>query len=302
MRTASWRGGDPATAGRSRRPAGWPRPARSGPPARAAHAAAPSGRASGKRLQPDGLVARGRHGRSGPGHVPLPGRAAVAARRCVPGTGWWRSCTARCASRARSSVNPPMPCQAASEDLLDGVLGVGEGSEHPVAVHLQLPPVRVGQLPERLAVPGPRPQEQIGCHHPARLPSAPRGTSPGIHRPRRQLGGSRAPSFPATAVYASPTAPTTRAPDRATASGTTGPATSDRPPHPGGPVHPLILHQLAAERVNDMIPPATLQARGRPREAAAPGAGTNVQAKDAVRPAPDPARVPACSFACKATG
>ncbi len=41
--------------------------------------------------------------------------------------------------------------------LLDGVLGVGEGSGHPVAVHLQFPPVGLGQLPERLAIPGPRP-------------------------------------------------------------------------------------------------------------------------------------------------
>jgi hypothetical protein len=41
--------------------------------------------------------------------------------------------------------------------LLDDVLGVGQRSEHPVAVHLQLPPVGLGQLPERLAVPGPRP-------------------------------------------------------------------------------------------------------------------------------------------------
>ncbi len=39
--------------------------------------------------------------------------------------------------------------------FLDGVFGVGEGSEHPVAVHLQLPPVRPGQLPERLAISGP---------------------------------------------------------------------------------------------------------------------------------------------------
>ena len=41
--------------------------------------------------------------------------------------------------------------------LLDGVFGVGEEYEHPVAVHLQLPPVRPGQLPERLAISGPCP-------------------------------------------------------------------------------------------------------------------------------------------------
>ena len=41
--------------------------------------------------------------------------------------------------------------------VLEGVLGVLEGTEHPVAVHLELPAVRLGQLPERVAVPGPRP-------------------------------------------------------------------------------------------------------------------------------------------------
>jgi hypothetical protein len=32
--------------------------------------------------------------------------------------------------------------------VLEGVLGILEGSEHPVAVHLQFPPVRLGQLGE----------------------------------------------------------------------------------------------------------------------------------------------------------
>ena len=59
-------------------------------------------------------------------------------------------------SEARSS-EPADALPGGQHRLLDGVLGVGEGSEHPVAVHLQLPPVRPGQLPERLAVPGPRP-------------------------------------------------------------------------------------------------------------------------------------------------
>ena len=49
--------------------------------------------------------------------------------------------------------------------LLQGVLGVLEGSEHPVAVHLELPTVRLGQLSERVAVACPRPGQQLGCHH-----------------------------------------------------------------------------------------------------------------------------------------
>src|SRR5215469_6066795 len=48
--------------------------------------------------------------------------------------------------------------------VLEGVLGVLEGPQHPVAVHLQLPAVRLGQLPERVAIPGPRPCDQVGCH------------------------------------------------------------------------------------------------------------------------------------------
>jgi hypothetical protein len=31
-------------------------------------------------------------------------------------------------------------------------------------VHLQLPAVRLGQLPERVTVPGPRPGQQVSCH------------------------------------------------------------------------------------------------------------------------------------------
>src|SRR6202044_719310 len=68
--------------------------------------------------------------------------------------------------------------------LLEGVLGVLEGSEHPVAVHLQPPPVGLGQLPECLSIPCPRPRETIGCHHPALLPPAPRRTSAGIYTVR----------------------------------------------------------------------------------------------------------------------
>ena len=46
---------------------------------------------------------------------------------------------------------------ASSEGEPEAAGGIGERSEHPVAVHLQLPAVRLGQLPERVAVPGPRP-------------------------------------------------------------------------------------------------------------------------------------------------
>ena len=63
-------------------------------------------------------------------------------------------------------LEPSEALPSGQQRVLQGVLGVLEGSEHPVAVHLQLSAVRLGQLPERLAVPGPRPADQVGCHHP----------------------------------------------------------------------------------------------------------------------------------------
>ena len=38
---------------------------------------------------------------------------------------------------------------------MDSILGILERPEHPVAVHLQLPAVRLSQCAERVAVPGP---------------------------------------------------------------------------------------------------------------------------------------------------
>jgi hypothetical protein len=44
--------------------------------------------------------------------------------------------------------------------LLHHVLGVLERAEDPVAVHLQLAPVRLGELAKRLLVAGARPRER----------------------------------------------------------------------------------------------------------------------------------------------
>ena len=105
-----------------------------------------------KRLQPDGLVARGRHGRFEPRHVPLPGRAPTrrTARVEAPvGGDLVQPGAQRGAFLSESADALP----GGQHRLLDGVLSVGEGAEHPVAVHLQLPPVRLRQLPESLAIP-----------------------------------------------------------------------------------------------------------------------------------------------------
>jgi hypothetical protein len=109
-----------------------------------------------KRLQPDGLVARGRHGRFELRHIPLPGRAPArrTARVEAPvGGDLVQPGTQRGAFLSESADALP----GGQHRLLDGVLGVGEGAEHPVAVHLQFPPVGLGQFPKRLSIPCPRP-------------------------------------------------------------------------------------------------------------------------------------------------
>jgi len=51
------------------------------------------------------------------------------------------------AQRAAFLGEPADALPGGQHRLLDGVLGVGDGAEHPVAVHLQLPPVRPGSAP-----------------------------------------------------------------------------------------------------------------------------------------------------------
>src|ERR1700723_1379030 len=56
------------------------------------------------------------------------------------------------AQRGAFLAEPADALPGGQHRLLDGVLGVGEGAEHPVAMHLQLPPVGLGELPERLGI------------------------------------------------------------------------------------------------------------------------------------------------------
>ncbi len=46
------------------------------------------------------------------------------------------------------------------EGLLDHVLGLFDGSEHPITVNVQLSPVRLGQLTERISITGAGPLDQ----------------------------------------------------------------------------------------------------------------------------------------------
>jgi hypothetical protein len=119
------------------------------------HVDSPLHEGVGKWFEPYGLAEPGRLGRLDPGDVPLLGGSPTGRTKGVE------------ASVGGDAVEPGAqrgpflePCEAlpgAQQRVLQGVLGVLEGSEHPVAVHLQFSAVRFGQLLERLTVPGARP-------------------------------------------------------------------------------------------------------------------------------------------------
>ena len=117
----------------------------------------------GKRLEPYDLAEPGRLGRFNPGDVPLLGGApAGRATRVEAPVG---GDPVEPGAERGASLEPAEALPGGQQRVLQGVLGILEGSEHPVAVHLELSAVRLGQLPERVAVAGPRPRDQVGCHH-----------------------------------------------------------------------------------------------------------------------------------------
>src|SRR5262249_9387465 len=92
---------------------------------------------------------------------------------------------------------PAKALPGGQQRVLHGVLGVLEGSEHPVAMHLQLAAVLIGQLAERVAVSGLSPRDPLGLEHAhPRSPPSPARRTLILHRHRRggELGGWRAPS------------------------------------------------------------------------------------------------------------
>src|SRR5262249_32845601 len=93
----------------------------------------------------------------------------------------------------------PAPAQAPpgrQQRLLHRVLGVLRRAEEPVAVHLQLAPVGLDELTERLAVARPGPRQQIRAHQ-AILPSPPSRSGHRGHpyraRRLRKLGARHRP-------------------------------------------------------------------------------------------------------------
>ena len=109
----------------------------------------------GKRLEPDDLAEPGRLGRFDPGDVPLLGGPPAGRAACVQAP--VGGDPVQPGAERGALLEPGEALPGGQQRVLHGVLGVLQGAEHPVAVHLQLPPVRLGQLTERVAVPGPRP-------------------------------------------------------------------------------------------------------------------------------------------------
>ena len=118
----------------------------------------------GKWLEPYQFTEPGRFGRFNLGHVPLPGRAS--ARRPTRVEAPVGGDPVEPGADRGASLESSEALPGGQQRVLEGVLGVLQGTEHPVAVHLQLSTVRLGQLAERLAVPGPCPADQVGGHHP----------------------------------------------------------------------------------------------------------------------------------------
>ena len=101
----------------------------------------------------------------------------------------------------RAALEPVEALPGGQQRVLQRVLGVLERAEHPVAVHLQLPAVRLGQRAERLAVAGPRPGDQLGRHQlHVRVTSLRRIASSRVHLVQTPAGArtgrSRRAQFP----------------------------------------------------------------------------------------------------------
>ena len=156
-----------------------------------------------KRLQPDGLIPRDRLELR---HVLLPGLGAARrpARVQAPVRG---DLVQPGAQPGRAFLSEPADALPGGQHrLLDGVLGVGEGSEHPVAVHLQLPPVDASSWN---ASPSPARARASRSAVTILRSFLPRHVvpPPGLYTPPAARTGRLAGAqFPGAAVYALPTA------------------------------------------------------------------------------------------------
>ena len=109
----------------------------------------------GERFQPGHLAQPGWFWRFDTGHVPLLGRAP--AGRTARVEALVGGDPVEPGAQRGAPLEPCEPSPRGQQRVLDGVLGILQGPEHSIAVHLELAAVRLGQLPERLAVAGLRP-------------------------------------------------------------------------------------------------------------------------------------------------
>jgi hypothetical protein len=106
------------------------------------------------RLQPYDLAQAGRLGRLNFGDGPCNGRAPLGGTKRVEaavGGDAEEPCAERGALLKASKASP-----GSKKRLLQSVLCILDGPEHPVAVHLKLATVFLGQLPKRVTIARPR--------------------------------------------------------------------------------------------------------------------------------------------------
>jgi hypothetical protein len=137
----------------------------------------------GNRLEPHDFTEACRLGRFHIGHVPLLGGASAGQATHVQAPVGGDPIKPRAERSASLESSDALPC--GQQRFLHRVLRVLEGPEYAVAVHQQLATVRPSQLPERLAVAGSRPRNQVSYQHVLQYG----------HRPTRKLGVEGAPSF-----------------------------------------------------------------------------------------------------------
>ena len=130
----------------------------------------------GIRLEPHDFTEPRRLGWFNLGHVPLLGRTSAGRAKRIETSVGGDPVEPGADRGAPLEVSQALP--GGQQRLLQGVLGVLQGSEHPVAVRLQLSAVRFGQLAECVAVSGPRPGDQVGCHSPPTMTSVARCLGP----------------------------------------------------------------------------------------------------------------------------
>jgi hypothetical protein len=122
----------------------------------------------GIRLEPHDLAEPGRRGRLNSDDVPRFRGASAGRTQHVeaPVGGDPVEPSAHRGAALESGESLP----GCEQRVLERILGVVERAEHPIAVHLQFSPMRLGQRAERLAVSASRPFDQLGryqlhaCH------------------------------------------------------------------------------------------------------------------------------------------